>query len=120
MKKINAGFKKIILPVKVFLIQNKIYLLAVSSLGLLIDIFLNSQFLDFVFLILIVLWVINLYNFRLRPSQTLILAMSCYLVSFLTQYFNLAVIVEKGASWFFIFLLIALGQSLLEEFWQKK
>ena len=90
------------------------YLLGIFCLGLIWDIFFNPQISDLAVLILGILWILTIFNFRFEPKISFVLAATSYGISFIFQFFNQEMIMEKGASWFFVFLLIGLVQSFRE------
>jgi len=101
---------------KKLVFKYRVYILGIFCLGLILDIFFNPKISDSIVILLIVFWLINIKNFKIRPTQTLVLAASAYFIAFVFQFFNKEVIMEKGASWFFVFLTIALVQRIIEEF----
>jgi len=92
----------------------RIYVLGIFCLGLIWDIFFSPQISDLAVLILGILWILVIFNFRLHPKMGFVLAGLSFIVSFIFQFFNQEMIMEKGASWFFVFLLISLVQSFRE------
>ena len=102
--------------VKNLVFKYRIHLVGVFCLGLIWDIFFNLQILDLAVLILGILWILTIFNFRLEPKISFILAAITYGVSFIFQFFSQERIMEKGASWFFVFLLIGFFQSIIINF----
>ena len=94
--------------------QYKIYILGIFCLGLVWDIFFSPQISDLGVLILGLLWILTIFNFRFEPKISFTLAGVSYGISFIFQFFIQEMIMEKGASWFFVFLLIGLVQSFRE------
>lgn len=92
------------------------YLLGIFCLGLIWDIFFSPQISDLVVLILGILWVLSIFSFKFWSQVSLVLATLSYVVSFVFQFFSQEMIMEKGASWFFVFLLIGLTQALIINF----
>jgi hypothetical protein len=101
---------------KKLVFKYRIYILGIFCLGLILDIFFNPRISDFIVLSLAILWIINVVTFKLKPIQTLILAAASYGISFIFQFLNKEMIMEKGASWFFVFLSLAVGQRIVKEF----
>lgn len=101
------------------IVKARFYILGIFILGLIGDIFFNPKIFDSIVILLIIFWVISIKNFKIKTTQTLLLATSAYFVAFVFQFFNKEVIVEKGASWFFVFLTIALIQKLIQQFSKK-
>ncbi|PJE67860.1 hypothetical protein COU95_00050 [Candidatus Shapirobacteria bacterium CG10_big_fil_rev_8_21_14_0_10_40_9] len=99
---------------KNLIFKYRAYILGIFGLGLVWDIFFNQQISDLAVLILVILWILSIFSFRLEPKIGLILAALSYAVSFIFQFFNQEMIMEKGASWFFVFLLISLVQSFIK------
>ena len=94
----------------------RVYILGIFGVVLIWDIFFSPQISDLAVLILLFLWVLSVLNFSLEPKTSFILAAVSYGISFIFQFLNKEVIMEKGASWFFVFLTIALIQRLIKEF----
>lgn len=88
----------------------------VFFLALIFDIFIYPRISDLLVIFLILFWVFNVRRLKIKPTQTLFLGMLSYLISFLAQFFEKEVVVEKGVSWFFIFLTIAIIQKAIKEF----
>lgn len=109
-----------IIQLKNLLVKKKIYLLVAFILGLIADIFFNPRIADWIVVVLIGLWLINIINFKIKPKQTLILAIATYLIAFVFQFFGKEMIMEKGASWCLIFLVIAIGQWLIKAFFKNE
>jgi len=101
---------------KKLVFKYRVYILGIFGVVLIWDIFFSPQISDLAVLILLFLWVLNVLNFRLEPKTSFILAAVSYGISFIFQFLNKEVIMEKGASWFFVFLTIALIQRLIKEF----
>ena len=99
---------------KNLIFKYRIYILGIFCFGLIWDIFFNPKISDLAVLILGLLWILNIFNFKFEPQVSFILAAFSYAVSFIFQFFNQEMIMEKGASWFFVFLLIGLVQSFRE------
>ena len=95
--------------------ENRLVIPAFFMLGLILDIFINPRISDLLVLFLIVFWVFNILNLRLTPIHSLILAVFSYSISFIIQFLGNEMVVEKGATWFFVFLTIALVQKLIGE-----
>ena len=101
---------------KNLIFKYRIYILGIFGLGLIWDIFFNPQIFDLAVLILGLLWILTIFNFRFEPKISFTLAGVSYGISFIFQFFSQEMIMEKGASWFFVFLTIALIQRLIKEF----
>jgi len=99
--------------------QYKIYILGIFCLGLVWDIFFSPQISDLGVLILGLLWILTIFSFKFEPQTSFILAAFSYAVSFIFQFLGKEMIMEKGVSWFFVFLTIALVQKLIQEFTRK-
>lgn len=113
-------FKKLLTNSGNLIDKYKFFIFAIFILGLVSDILINPRVSDSLVLALIVFWIINIFNLKLSPVYSLILATLTYLVSFVTQFFGQEMIVEKGASWFFVFLGVALVQKTIQEFSQSE
>ena len=100
--------------VKELIFKYKFYILGIFCLGLAWDIFFNPQISDLAVLILGLLWVLTIFSFKFEPKISFVLAAASYGISFIFQFFNQEMIMEKGASWFFVFLLIGLVQSFIK------
>lgn len=111
---------KQIVAFKNFVVKNKAYLLSIFIFGLICDIFFYSRISDLLVIFLIIFWIGNIVYFKIKPRSTLILAAIAYLIAFVFQFFGLEMIMEKGASWFIVFLSIALIQRLVEIFRNEK
>ena len=94
----------------------RIYILGTFCSGLIWDIFFNPQISDLAVLILGLLWILTIFSFKFEPKISFALAAASYGISFIFQFFNQEMIMEKGASWFFVFLLIGLVQPLVRNF----
>lgn len=108
--------KELTLSLRNLIIKNKILILAIFYIGLISDIFFNPVISDLLITFLVGLWFINIYAFEIKPRQTFTLGVISYCLSFIAQFLGKEMMMEKGASWFLIFLVIALGQWLFLEF----
>lgn len=116
MKKISIKFKQRLSFLENSIVKARFYILGIFILGLIGDIFFNPKISDSIVILLIVFWLINIKNFKIKSTQTLVLAISAYFISFVFQFFGKEAIMEKGASWFFVFLLIGLVQAFIRSF----
>jgi len=83
--------------------KNKYYFLLAFVAGLLLDVFIFSSISDVRAVILIALWLVNIFVFKLPTVANLFLATICFLVMFIFQFTGKELITEKFATWFFIF-----------------
>lgn len=113
MKQIFVRFKKLSVRLKELLAKYKILILAIFMLGLVIDVLINPKISDSVVLLLIVIWILNISNLKLDPLHSLFLAAALFLTAFIVQFLGNDMLVEKSASWFFVFLSIAFIQKIL-------
>lgn len=104
---------------KKLVFKYKVYILGIFCLGLAWDIFFNPQISDLAVLILGLLWILSIFSFKFEPQKSFILAALAYAISFIFQFLSKEMIMEKGVSWFFVFLTIALVQKLIQEFTRK-
>ncbi len=109
-------FKKLFLLIVNLNNKVRMYILVLFILGIIIDIFVNPRISDLIVFFLIILWIINIFNFRIKQTYALIIATVCYGIAFFFQFFDEDMIAEKAVSWFFVFLGIALIQSLFRGF----
>ena len=93
--------------------QYRALFLGIFCAGLIWDIFLNFKISNLVVLVLGILWGLIILVFNFGPQASFILATASYSISFVFQFFNKEIIMEKGASWFFLFLFVGIIQSLL-------
>ena len=125
MKQISAKFKKPFVYLQKlftknklagarFLHANKILILAIFILGLVMDILINSRISDLAILLLIGIWIINIFNLKLSPRHSLFLAGIIYFMAPINRFLGNDRIVEKSASWFFIFLSISFIQKIFD------
>ena len=91
---------------KKLVFKYRAYVLLFFCLGLIWDIFFNPQIFDLAVLVLGFLWILIISSFRFKPQISFVLAATAYGISFIFQFFGKEVVIEKGASWFFVFLLI--------------
>ena len=98
---------------KELIFEYRVTILGILCLGLIWDIFFNPQISDLAVLILGLLWILTIFSFKFEPQTSFALAAVSYGVSFIFQFFKQEMIMEKGASWFFVFLLIGLVQTLI-------
>lgn len=82
--------------------------------GLVVDILVNPKISDLSALILIIVWIINIFILKLDPFYSLFLAAALFLAAFVVQFLGNDMIVEKSVSWFFVFLSIALIQKIFD------
>jgi len=101
---------------KKLVLKHKVYLLGIFCLGLIWDIFFNPQIFDLAVLILMFLWILTVFSFKFEPQASFVLAAVSYGISFVFQFFDKEMIMEKGASWFFLFLLVGLVQAFVRGF----
>ena len=120
MKKVVIKFRQIQSSLKNLVDRTKFYVLGFFILGLIADIFFNPKISDSVVILLVIAWLISIKNFKIKPVQSLVLAIISYSISFIFQFFNKELIVEKGASWFFVFLTISLAQRLIGKFFKNE
>lgn len=106
------NFKKVCSNCLAVLRKMRRILLWVFWSGFICDLFLYSKISDLFFFLLIILWVINVLNYKIKPLKTFTFAAAAFFLAFILQFFGLMVIVEKSASWFFILLSIALIQQM--------
>jgi len=106
--------------VKKLVFKYKVYILGIFCLGLIWDIFFNPQIFDLAVLSLLFLWILTVFNFKFKPKASFILATISYGISFVFQFFNKEMIVEKGVSWFFLFLLVGLVQAFISTAARRK
>lgn len=97
----------------------RLLLLIIFFAGLIYDVFFNTRISEFFTAFLVVLWCLNLFLFKIKPRKTFILGAVAYLLAFISHLKGKEMIVEKGASWFLIFTLIALIQWLAKAFLKK-
>jgi len=95
------------------------YFLLIFFSLLIFDILIYS-FPDLLVFFLILFWIFNIKKLKIKPFSTLSLGTLAFLFSFIAQFLGKDIIVERGASWFFIFLSLAFGQRLIEEFFKKR
>ena len=103
---------------KKLVFKYRAYVLLFFCLGLIWDIFFNPQIFDLAVLVLGFLWILVILNFKPKSQINFVLASFSYGVSFISQFFGKEMIMEKGASWFFVFLLIGLGQTFIGSFFE--
>ena len=103
-----------------FLNRNKFFILGVTTLGILFDIFFMRFTSDFLIFFLTGLWVlaVTLYKFEGRVSVTVALGF-LILCPFLLI-FKKESIAEKAAIWTFMFLLVGVVQMFIEDRKEKK
>lgn len=115
MNKVLAKIKRFFGLIKDFVSRKKIFVLTIFIVGLIDDLFFNPQIADWLVVLLIALWLINVVIFKLKPINHLLLAVMAYLFALFSQLGGQELMAEKGASWLFIFLAIALTQGLREK-----
>lgn len=108
IKKIFGNIKK------VSILLNR-YLLAIFYLILFFDIFLYPRISNLLSIFLIIIWIFFIYTLRLKVNQTFILGLIAYASTFTFQFFGRMMTVEKGVTWFAIFLTISFVQMLFKK-----
>ncbi len=90
-------------------------LLLIFYLILFFDIFIYQNISSVFSLSLIAVWLYFIYSLEIKINRTLFLGISIYVLTFAFQFIGKMVIVEKGVTWFAIFLSISLVQALLQK-----
>jgi hypothetical protein len=93
--------------------QYKALFLGIFCFGLIWDIFFNIKISDLVVLSLGILWGLIVLFFNFEPQASFVLAAVSYGISFVFQFFNKEIIMEKGASWFFLFFFVGIIHFLV-------
>lgn len=89
------------------------YQIIIFSFLLIVDLFISKEISDFSILAISLFWVYCVITLKIRFEENIGIAASMFLIALISRIFERDMIMEKGASWFFVFLTISLFQRLL-------
>lgn len=120
IKKIGSKILKILKKIKTTIYSLRYFFPLFFFIGLIYDLIFYKGTSEQLYLLLMTLWLINIFNFKIKPYYTFVFGAAIYFIGFPFQFFAKDKISEISISLFIGLFVISLIQKFLEKGYDEK